>query len=63
MLTDTKKGELMMLCGALHHIAEKTKEQTACKQITDVQMRLQKIIGVDSLQADKYFLHQKINQL
>jgi len=62
MLTDKTKGELMMLCGALHDIAEKTKEQTTCKQITDVQMRLQKIIGVDGLQAAKYFLHQTINQ-
>lgn len=37
-------AKLMMLCGCLHDIAEKTKDSIAQKQLLDVSDKLQKIV-------------------
>ena len=38
-------GELLMLSGALHDIAEKSKEHYTQKQINDIRERLEKLVS------------------
>ncbi len=40
-------GDLLMLCGCLHDIAEKSKEAIVQKQLADVQERIQSILLIN----------------
>lgn len=44
ILTDNVRGKLMMVCGCLHDIAEKSKEHYTPKQIAQVQKQIEKIL-------------------
>lgn len=46
-MTNKEKAELMLVCGALHDIAEKCNKYNGVvkQQITDVQLRLEGMIG------------------
>ena len=42
---EKKKGELMMLCGALHDIAEMSREENIVRHVKKVQEKLEQIIN------------------
>ena len=53
MLTDTTKGELMMVISCLQEIAQKIAKGAIVDQINEVQLRLQQIIGLSEGEIPK----------
>lgn len=55
MLPDKVRSKIMMICGCLHDIAEKSKEFHTNRQIRQAQKELEKLIG--------YAEQEEVNQL
>ena len=53
-MTEIETARLMLLCGGLHDIAEKTNDQNAAKQVTDIQIGIEKLIGHFPITQNKY---------
>lgn len=43
-MSNQDKSNLLMLCGALHDIAEKVKDDIAAFQVGDVRVKIERII-------------------
>lgn len=46
-MTEQEQISIMLICGALHDIAEKSNEHWTKRQVTEIQNKLSKLIGYD----------------
>lgn len=60
-MTDPEKARLMLLCGCLHDISEKAKEETTARQVKTVQLLIQKdILGYPNFEEPEFNWDQRI---
>ncbi len=60
------KANLLMLCGALHDVAENTKEQITSTQILDIEQKIEKLVLnsiIGDLQQEKIIVSELLTHL